>query len=352
MTGFTPSRDPVEAERTLATLVIPRLDELLFVSRIRRLQSISSACKVACPPPWPAPDLQITPEITYQSEHWLPLDQLCLHFYSLYRQALTYPPVLSSTPFALGTSWAAIVAGFPEFLKHYGNPAGLLERLVGDDDLRMKFLFWSFMPERFYGSGSDRYPGQSATISDWIRQRHYQGKRLRCLDAASGDGANTYGVARLLVEQGCLPDRFSVEGWTLEPLEAWAAAHGRFPHDPAREWGFREETRDCFEQGVDTAVRFCCANILSTPRTAPFDLILCNGLLGGPIIHGRRAMDAAVRNLAGLLAPGGMLLAADHFHGGWKQKCPQQGLRALFEMSGLVAIEAAEGVAALALKTG
>jgi hypothetical protein len=347
MTGFTPSRDSGEAGRTLTTLIRPRLNPSLFTSRIQRLRHMSSVCKACCPPPWPCQNLQITPEINYQSELWLPLDQLRPHFYNLYRQALTYPPVLSSTPFALGTSWAAIVAGFPAFLIQCRNPADLLELLQADDELRMKFLFWSFMPGRFYGSGSGRYPGQSTTIAEWSRQRRCRGRRLRCLDAASGDGANTYGVARLLVGQGWLPDRLELEGWTLEPLEAWAAAHGRFPHDPAREWVFREETRDCFEQGIDTAIRFCCVNILDAPKAAPFDLILCNGLLDGPIIHGRHATYTVVHNLTGLLAPGGLLLAADHFHGGWKQKCPQDELRALCELNGLRAIETAEGVATL-----
>jgi SAM-dependent methyltransferase len=145
---------------------------------------------------------------------------------------------------------------------------------------------------------------------------------------------------------------FEVEGWTLEPLETWVAAYGLFPHDPARQVLFREETQICFEQGFAATIRFYCRNILEAPRAEPFDLILCNGLLGGPIIHDRRRMDTAVSNLAGLLAPGGMLLAADHFHGGWKQKCPQHELRAVFEMNGLVTIEATEGVSALALKTG
>jgi len=347
MTGFTPSRDPGDAERTLATLVRPRLDPLLFRGRIQRLQRIFSAYIACCPAPWASPGLQTTSEITYQSEHWLPLDQLRPLFYSLYRQSLSYPPILSSTPFAQGASWAAIVAGFPAFLEQCENPAALLEQLIGDDDLRMKFLFWSFMPERYYGDGSDRYPGQSVTIAEWIQQRHYRGKRLRCLDAASGDGANTFGLARLLLEQGRLTGRFEVEGWTLEPLEAWAAAQGRFLHYPARERVFREETADCFELGLDTTIRFCCADILDAPEAAPFDLILCNGLLGGPIIHAQENMNRAVRNLAGLLAPGGMLLAADHFHGGWKQKCPQQELRALCELNGMKTIEAAEGVAAL-----
>jgi SAM-dependent methyltransferase len=164
---------------------------------------------------------------------------------------------------------------------------------------------------------------------------------------ACGDGAATYGLARLCSEN-CRPlDSFEIEGWTLEPLEAWAAAHGCFPHDPAFEALFREETRDCFEQGLDTTIHFCCADILDAPGAAPFDLILCNGLLGGPIIHAHENMNTAVRNLAGLLAPGGILLAADHFHGGWKQKCPQQELRTLIELNGLECVEAPEGVAAL-----
>ena len=239
------------------------------------------------------------------------------------------------------------MAGFPEFLKAYGNPAALLEQLFDDNGLRMRFLFWSFMPARFYGGGSDRYPAQSATITAWLRRKGWRGKHLRCLDAACGDGAATYGLARLCSEN-CRPQNsFEIQGWTLDPLEAWAAAHGCFPHDPPLEALFREETRDCFEQGFDTTIRFCCADILDAPEAAPFDLILCNGLLGGPIIHAHENMNTAVRNLVGLLAPGGMLLASDHFHGGWRQKCPQQELRALCELNGLSAIETAEGVAAL-----
>ena len=352
MIVFTPSRDSGDADRTLATLARPRLDPLFFASRIQRLQRMSSAYKDYCAPPWASRNLHITPEISYQSELWLPLDQLRPHFYSLYRQALTSQPIFSSTPFAQGASWAAIVAGFPTFLEHLEYPADLLEQLVDDEDLRLKFLFWSFMPERFYGSGSNRYPEQSAVIAEWTRQTKFRDKRLRCLDAASGDGANTYALTSLLSEQGWFPDRYEIEGWTLEPLEAWAAAQGHFPHDQARELVFREETQVCFEQGYDTAIRFCSVNILNAPQVEPFDLILCNGLLGGPIIHVLADMNAVVRKLAGFLEPGGILLAADHFHGGWKQKCPQWELRALFEKNGLIPIEVREGVGGLAPKTG
>jgi len=211
MIRFTPSCDSGDAERALALLVRPRVDPLPFAGRIRGLQRLSSTYRTFCPAPWVSPGLHITPEITYQSELWLPLDQLRDHFHTLYRQSLTYPPILSSTPFAHATSWAAIVAGFPEFLKPNGNPAALLEQLVGDDRLRTRFLFWSFMPERFYGGGSDRYPAQSAAITEWLRQRVRHGKKLRCLDAACGDGAATYSLARLCVEHGCPPDCFEIE---------------------------------------------------------------------------------------------------------------------------------------------
>ena len=72
---------------------------------------------------------------------------------------------------------------------------------------------------------------------------------------------------------------------------------------------FREESRDCFEQGLDSAVCFCCADILDVHETEPFDLILCNGLLGGPILNGREQMDTAVGSLVRLLAPPAFLTA-------------------------------------------
>jgi SAM-dependent methyltransferase len=346
MTWFTPSRDSDVAERTVATLIRSPLAPSSFARRIQHLQRIFSAGNASCPPPWSSQNLQITPEITYQSELWLPLGSVRPHFYSLYRHALTYAPVFSSTPFASSASWAEMVSDFPTFLHCFSNPALLLESLVNDDDLRRSFLFWSFMPRRFYGSGSDRYPGQIDVIVQWGRKRS-SAKPVRCLDAASGDGSNTYRLAQLLFELGWPPELLAVEGWTLDPLEVWAAAHGCFPHDPVREAVFREETSACFESRAASAIRFCSADILEAHEGKRFDLILCNGLLGGPIIHGQPVLEAAVRNLAGLLEPGGMLLADDHFHGGWRQKCPQQVLRALCEKNGFVPGEICEGVAAL-----
>jgi hypothetical protein len=41
-----------------------------------------------------------------------------------------------------------------------------------------------------------------------------------------------------------------------------------------------------------------------------------------------------------------MLLAADNFHGGWKQKYPQDWLQVQFESAGLQVCSAGEGICA------
>ena len=348
MVCYTPSLDPVDASRALAGLLKPVLNPDACAYRIQSLQRMFSAACASCPSPFAGYGLRLTPEINYQCEHWLPLDVLREHFFAFYRQALNGHPVLTSTPYARAASWAAIVSSFPPFLRHVINPAALLRRLMVDTELRVKFLFWSFLPERFYGDGSDRYPGQVARIGAWIRSRELRGRGVRCLDAACGDGATAYGLARLFMEQGWLPDRFAIEGWTLDPLEVWAAAHGIFPHNPRREASFRAWRAPVFQGVEHPAMLFRAVDLNALPGdTASFDLIVCNGLLGGPIINRPEEMQRVVSNLCHVLAPGGMLLVADHFHGGWKQKYPQQSLRVLCEGHGLVAIEAAEGIAVL-----
>ena len=355
MVCFTPSRDSGDAEDTLTTLIKPQLNPLLFAGRIQRLQRMFSACNASCPPPLAGHGVHITPEITYQCEQWLPLDELRPHFYRLYRHVLSYQPVLSSTPFAHAVSWAGIVSRFPPFLRHFVNPAALLELLLADAELRMKFLFWSFMPERFYGDGSDRYPGQTAIINEWLRRREGRGGRVRCLDAACGDGMAAYGLARLLLEQGRAPERFEIEGWTLDPLEVWAAAHGVFPHNPHREALFRTWVSPVFEKEANRSILFRDADLNTMPDRKvscdndAFELIICNGLLGGPIVNRPEEIRRIVSNLSQVLAPGGMLLVADHFHGGWKKNIPGEVLGDVFRAGGLSVAEAGEGISGLAL---
>ena len=350
MTRYVPSLTPCDASRTFSQLIKPSFDEDSYLQRIQSMQRMYTASCASCPALSAGYGLHITAELHYQSEHWLPLDQLRPHFYRFYHQALTYPPVLSSTPFAHASSWAAIVSRFPPFLQKFENPALLLQQLLVDGELRHTFLAWSFMPERFYGDGSDRYPEQAAVIAEWLSHRP---GRVRCLDAACGDGAGTYGLARLLLEQGRHPDRFMIEGWTRDPLEVWAAAHGAFPHHPEHEKSFKAWVAPVFDRGAQRSMLFKSADLLaladsdSSGESECFDLIVCNGLLGGPIINCPEDIRRIVSNLSCVLASGGMLLVADRFHGGWKKNIPAEILEDVLKAQGLLVADAGEGRAAL-----
>jgi SAM-dependent methyltransferase len=265
---------------------------------------------------------------------------------------LTYSPIFSSTPFHNALSWADAFVALPLQFQHSANPARLLEALLADNDQLIRFLFASFLPERFYGT-IGRYPRQQEVIRELLVLR--KGAPLRCLDAACGTGEDTYSLALLLSECGFPPTDVLVEGWTVEPLEVWAATQRRFPHDLHREVLLRKLTSQLDRRGYGECIIFHCADLTAPPAVSPpprgdsgsCDLILCNGLLGGPLIHERGVLRRTVANLAYLLAPGGILLAADNFHGGWKQKCPQIELRALCEANGLKTFIAGEGIGGL-----
>ncbi|HEY3308999.1 MAG TPA: hypothetical protein VGJ93_11140 [Desulfuromonadaceae bacterium] len=347
---FTPSLDPGDAAKQLEKIIIsPGFNPANFQLAVQSLQRMFTSFAACCPPPWPAPGLLVTPEINLQSEMWLPLAEIQPHFQRLCRSALTYPPIFASCPLTRAASWAAFVASFPAFLRGITNPARLLEKLSQDADLREKFLFWSFMPHRFYGSSTMRYPAQMEFIRQWLSVNKKR-PSIRILDAASGDGGTTYDLTRLLLEAGLAPETLEIEGWTLEPLEVWSAAFGRFPHEHGREAAFRLSAASVFSSKANKRIRFCSADLREKSlifNNGHFDLILCNGLLGGPIMNRKDELLKVVENLADLLPAGGILLAADHFHDGWKKKIPEEALGDLFKQTGLMVIQAGEGLCGL-----
>ena len=340
----------------LDTLLTIDINKNRFQSALRRLHTLFRVYACTCPVPLPAPGLIVTPEIRTQCERYLPISEVAAAFNHLYSAALTYPPIFSSTPFHNSLSWADTFSALPVQFQFSANPARLLESLLDDSRLLTRFLFVSLLPGRFYG-GIGRYPRQQKFVREWLTTR--KGRTLYCLDAACGTGEETYGLALLLSEQGFSPEAIRIDGWTLEPLEVWAATYLLFPHDRRREALLRGATFALFQRGYGRRISFRCQDILKSPTQSPlfretvdrqagenrpFDLILCNGLLGGPIIHEKVQLNRAVGNLSQLLAPGGILLAADNFHGGWKQKCPQTELRASFETCGLKYVEPGEGI--------
>lgn len=339
--SFKPSLDPEVAAEELKRLVACRIDPVPFQLPIQRLERICAAYAAHAPFPHPAPGLVLTTEDHYQSELWLPLSAITPVFLRFYRAALKYPPIFSSTPFASATSWAGIVAALPVGL-HMLSPALLLQNLLVDSELRIQFLFHSFMPQRFYGFGDRRYPQQSAFIKDHLRKL---GGKVKALDAACGDGSGCYTLARMLLEQGKSRDMFRIEGWTLDPLECWSAAHGSFPHTPQKSALYREMLSIVRAEGADSSIMFSRIDLLDMPdKSGSFDLILCNGLLGGPIINDRQMLGMLIEKFGNLLGPDGILLVADNFHGGWKKKCPQEELQALFKRNNFDCFDAGEGL--------
>lgn len=336
----------IGAESETLNILLVSVDKDRFRSAVQRLHALFKIYAATSPEPLPAPGLIITPEIRTQCERYLPIADIAMIFNRLYSAALNYPPILSSTPFYNALSWADVFAVLPAEFQSTPNPAGLLDTLLADSRLLIRFLFSSFLPSRFYG-GIGRYPRQQNFIREWLSTR--TGGAIHCLDAACGIGEATYGLAILLSESGFSPDKAVIKGCTLEPLEVWAAAHSRFPHDLYREALLKAATSTLKELGFDRCISFHCHDVLNLPlfrggKDGLFDLILCNGLLGGPILHEKRQLDEVIKNLVKMLAPGGALLAANNFHGGWQQKCPQYELRALFEKHGLNNILSGEGI--------
>ncbi len=313
-----------------------------FRSGVQHLHRRFIVYSATSPQPLPAPGLIITPEIRLQSELYLPFKELRCLFNRLYRQVLPYPPILTSTPFQTCLSWADCYAGLPSWLQRSPNPAVLLEQLLVDYPLLTRFVFYSFLPSRFNGAGFGRYPAQL----DWLQQQlTARSGPLRILDAASGSGEGTWELAELLSRCGRQPEQIQLEGWTLEPLEVWAAQHQALPHEPQREQRYQQRVQQLGQQGWGERVSFQAVDLLGAlPGTPPFDLILCNGLLGGPIISGSEAVRQVLGQLAALLERGGMLLVADHFHAGWKKKLPLGQLRELVQDAGLQVHQAGEGL--------
>jgi len=323
--------------------LIRQPDPTRFQAGLRKLNQRFTTYAATSPQPLPAPGLLITPEIRLQSELYLPIKEIRRLFNRLYAATLNYAPIVSSTPFHSSPSWADCFAPFPFWLQFSANPAQLLERFLADQQLLTRFLFFSFLPGRFNGAGFGRYSDQLG----WLQQHLTEPScSLRILDAACGSGEGTWELAELLAENGWQPEQVQIDGWTLEPLEVWAAQTQRLPHEPQREKNYQQRIQPLLEQGWGERIRFRTVDLLAEQiESAPFDLILCNGLLGGPIIHLHQQLQQVLKQLAGVLSRGGVLLVADHFHDGWKKQVPEATLRKLMEEAGCSIQQAGEGFA-------
>ena len=293
-----------------------------------------------------APGLAVTREMRNLTEIYLPLDEIRRAFDRLFAIALRFSPFLPASIVHNSTDWLDILLKLQPIVNR-PDPAFLFRSLVGDERFRRCFIFANFMPAR-YGGGFGRYPGQAELLRRWLgANRSRLAGEVRCLDAACGSGEGTYELALLLMESGFSAAAIHLQGATLEPLELFAAAHAHFPHDPEREAAYRLHVGPLFAYGAAEKIGFTLEDLT---RPAPavekgYDIILCNGLLGGPFIHDRREMLETVLRLSLRLRARGILLAMSRFHGGWKKIAPDETLREIFRACGLKVLPVAEGVA-------
>jgi SAM-dependent methyltransferase len=341
--SFIPTLDKTTALRRLDRLLVPGpvLDERL-TSRIDRIERAFQSYAASYPLPLWGPGLAIDNEMRAVTESLFPLSEVAAVFDLVLRRGCRFSPLLSGSYLHSAATWLDLLQKLWPQLSQ-ADPVPLLRRLALDADRRLNFLFALFLPQHF-GGAFDRYPTQSQWISSWLEENSARlNGRIRVLDSACGSGEGTYGVAELLVEAGLAGRGCVVHGSTLEPIELFAAAHAFFPHDGRREHGYRARVAPLFGKSLE--LEFYLDEVGSETERERYDLVLCNGLLGGPMLNEPEESAAAVRALASRLAPGGVLLAADRFHAGWRQRVPESSLRAMLRENGLAPLEVSQGVA-------
>lgn len=344
-TIFTPDLSAAAFDASLRRLL--RRGNLLDQRMIRYCAGLDarfSSFVSTCPAPWWAPGLFLTGWMRNQYEIYLPMDEIRLAFAYLCRIACLYEVNINAAPAFSALSWPDFLARIQP-VPDVVNPAAFIRKLADCDSFRHAFLAAVFIPKS-YGGCFDRYPLQKNFLRRWLAARRENfAASVMLLDAACGCGEGTYEMAGLLLEEGYSIGSSRVHGSTFEPLELVAAAHGRFPHDPLRARAFQDRVHSLLAEGAVGGIRFFYEDICHPADPGErYDVILCNGLLGGPLLHRREQLAMAVRSLVARLNPGGILLVADNFHHGWKKREQGETLSLLRENL-LDVVDAGEGVA-------
>jgi SAM-dependent methyltransferase len=266
-------------------------------------------------PPWWAPGLILTPELRTRYETYLPLADVCADLARLGDRLLPHPSWVPHLlrprrvgacplpcpdgPASLPDLWALL----PPAL------AGRLDLAIAD----LPALFCALADPPHFGTAAERYPAQQEQLAALCVTHPRPG--LRLLDLACGVGLGTFATAALA--RGCGLRDVHTLGLTLEPLEAWMAARQCLPHDPQRQLRL--------QQLADRVphVRFAAADVRQLPIHGPFDLILCNGLVGGTLLHRKPDLLPLLSECARILAPGGRLLLSNRFHDGRRARVEQ-----------------------------
>jgi SAM-dependent methyltransferase len=342
--SFTPTLDPVLTGKRLDRLLFPgALTDPGLIRSIDRLAAAFRSYADSYPLPFWAPGLLLTAEMRGLTEALFPISRVRAVFEHLLKSGCRFPPLLSGSYLHSSASWLDLLNRFRPQLRQ-ADPAAILRELAGDPEKRMRFLFALLLPHHFGGT-FDRYPGQSQWLGVWLRDNfgRLEG-RIRVLDSACGSGEGTYGLAELMDAAGFGGKECVVHGSTLEPIELFAAAHAFFPHDPDRAGDYRARVAPLLAGTDAVGMEFYLSDVGNAADWNEYHLVLCNGLLGGPLMHEPEELARAIGALAARLLPGGVLLAADRFHAGWRLRVPAEQLRALMRAQGLIPLELPEGI--------
>ncbi len=249
--------------------------------------------------------MAITPEMRQQYELYLPVAEFLRDLNSVARAALPsacwVPLVLRSPsqlpactgypkPRSVADLWAMLPARFQGRVAF--APEEILPLLCALADLRR------------YGTAPGRYEQQLDVLARWAGASG--ATSLRLLDVGCGVGHGTREAAGVLSRH--VPGPVTALGITIEPLEAWLATNG--------ETGIGAVPDAAGQEPGSDNVAFVCGDLRRIPAQGPFDVVLCNGVLGGDFFRAGRAIDAALDELTARVAEDGVLGLASRFHGG------------------------------------
>ena len=260
-----------------------------------------------CPAPWWSFGLIVNNEIHYNYERYFPiveyLSELRLVFNNLLPDPSWVPLVLEKKTFH----------SLPDFWRQ------LPQHLAGKVTWEAGELFplaCALASPRKNGCHSGRYPEQHSYLCEWLNDKKHTA--IDAIDYGCATGQGTYELAGILAEY---LDHGRVIGVTKEPLEAWMARNRSIPYFNISD----SHTRKCSFPQRNEKIRsaFVAGDIHNFSTRFLVDLIVCNGLIGGPDQNNERDFRNLWDKFRALLRPGGVLMVGNRFHDGLGRKVSQ-----------------------------
>jgi predicted O-methyltransferase YrrM len=231
------------------------------------------------------PGMIVTPELAARFDTFVPWQQVAR---SLRRVARAFLPSEEWIPMMLRDGTLETLLDLWQELPE------ICGRAAPEEDALLEFFCACADPPR-YGTDAGRYPQQLKMLQELNRP-------AKLLDLGCGIGLGTLEMSDAL-------GTASACGVTIEPLEVWMAERRTLPHDPRRTAHFQRWKHL-------KNVTFRAADITSYHSDEQYDMIVCNGLVGGRFLNSRKSMETFLDCLEMNVTPEGIFAAANSFHQG------------------------------------